>query len=174
MAFKMGFSQEKLEGMQPVPDGQYKVLFVEFKPSHSKTANQITGKKSINLNAKVKILEHPEFEQERYLIASLNEGVPSFIQDFVHSFGLEMEDQLGDNPNIPGVFDADKAKFKEDDPSTWVYTGPLTAKTAIWEVGLGDYNGRPVNTLKRFICSVPDCATKFPKIRHSQDMAKKG
>jgi len=174
MSFKMGYSQEKLEGMQPVPDGQYKVMFVEFKPQHAKTVNQVTGKKSINLNAKVKILRHPEFEQERYLIASLNEGVPSFIQDFVHSFGLEMEDQLGDNPNIPGVFDADKAKFKEDDPSTWVYTGPLTARTAIWEVGLGDYNGRPVNTLKRFICSVPDCATKFPKIRHAQDMAKKG
>lgn len=174
MAFKMSFSQDKLEGLQPVPNGQYKVLFIEFKPSWSKNANQITGKKSINLNAKVKILEHPEFEQERFLIAALNEGVPSFIQAFVHSFGVEMDDQLGDNPSIPGTFDTDKSKFKEDDPTTWVYSGPLTAKTAVWEVGTKEHNGRQVQSLRRFICSVPDCATKYPKIRHSQDMDKKG
>ena len=174
MGFKMAFAQNKLEGMQPVQDGQYKVLFIDFKPAHSKNANQVTGKHSINLNAKVKILEHPEFEQERFLIASLNEGVPSFIQDFVHSFGIEMDEQLEDNPSIPGTFDADKAKFKKDDQSTWVYAGPLTAKTAIWEVTTSDYNGRPVNQLRRFICSVPDCGTKYPKIWHSQDMNKKG
>lgn len=165
----MGFNKEKLEGLQPVPDGTYKVLFIEFKPDFSKKANEITGKKSTNLNARVKILDHPEFEQDRFLIAPLNEGVETFIQDFVHSFGLEMENQLGDHPDIPGTFDGN-----QNDPKTWKYSGPLTAKTATWEIGIGDYNGRPVNTLKRFICTVPNCASRFPKITHSKDMAKKG
>lgn len=172
MAFKMKFGQDKLEGLQPVPQAIYKVLFVEFKPSHSKKANEITGKKSINLNAKVKILDHPEFETERYVIASLNEGVPSFIQDFVHSFGLEMEDQLGAEPSIPGTFDADKAKFKADDPTTWVYSGPLTAKTAMWELGIKEYQGKPTQSIKKFICAVPNCATRFPKIQHAKEMDK--
>jgi hypothetical protein len=172
MAFKMKFDQDKLEGLQPVPQGLYKVLFVEFKPKLSKK-NEVTGKQSINLNAKVKILDHPEFETERFLIANLNEGIPSFIQDFVHSFGLEMEDQLGTNPNIPGVFDTDKAKFKEADPETWVYSGPLTAKTAQWEVGIKDYQGRPSQTITRFICAVKDCGTRFPKVSHSKNMAGK-
>lgn len=172
MPFKMKFDQEKLEGLQPVPAGIYKVLFLEFKPKHSKSVNKVTGAKSINLNAYVKILDHPEFETERKVVASLNEGVPSFIQDFVHSFGMEMEDQLGAEPSIPGTFDADKNKFKADDPTTWVYSGPLTNKTAQWELGIKDYNGKPTQTIKRFICSVPNCATRFPKVRHSQDMAK--
>lgn len=169
MGFKMGFSQDKLEGIQPVQDGQYKVLFLGFDPKFSKSVNQVTGKPSINLNAKVKILEHPEFTQDRLLFVSLNENVPTFIQDFVHSFGLEMEDQLSDNPSIPGNFDGNQS-----DPTTWKYSGPLTAKTAIWEVGTGEYNGRQTNVIRRFICAVKDCNTRFPKIRHSTDMAKKG
>lgn len=169
----MKFDQDKLEGLQPVSQGLYKVLFIEFKPKKSKP-NNVTGKTSINLNAKVKILDHPEFETDRFIIANLNEGIPSFIQDFIHSFGLEMEDQLGAEPTIPGVFDTDKAKFKEDDPETWVYSGPLTGKTAQWELGIGDYQGRPNQRIERFICAVKDCNTRFPKINHSKNMAKKG
>lgn len=173
MAFKFKLDQTKLEGQQPVAQGTYKVLFLGFSPAFSKSANQVTGRKSINLNAKVKILDHPEFEKDHIVFAPLNEGVQSFIQDFVHSFGLEMEDQLSPEPTIPGTFDADKSKFKEDDPTTWTYSGPLTNKTALWELGVKDYQGRPTQTIKRFICSVKDCATRFPKISHSKDMAKK-
>lgn len=173
MAFKMKFDSEKLEGLQPVPAGVYKVLFVEFKPKYSKP-NAITGQKSINFNAKVKILEHPEFETDRFVIANLNIGIPSFIQDFVHSFGLEMENQLAPESSIPGIFDADPSKFKEDDPETWTYAGPLTSKTALWELGIKDYNGRNTQTIKRFVCAVPDCNTRFLKIRHAENMDKNG
>lgn len=167
--FKMKYDQEKLEGLQPVPAGIYKVLFIEFKPKKSKPNLAKGGAQSLNLNGKVKILDHPEFETDRFVIANLNEGIPSFIQDFVHSFGLEMENQLSDEPSLPGSWEGD-----ENNPETWKYHGPLTAKTAEWELGIKDYNGRPTQTIKRFICAVPQCATKFPKIRHSTDMAKNG
>ena len=169
MAFKMKYDQEKLEGLQPVPAGIYKVLFVGFFPKKSKPNQAKGGATSVNLNAKVKILEHPEFETDRFVTANLNENIPSFHQDFVHSFGLEMEDQLGQNPQMPGTWDGD-----ENNPETWKYNGPLTARTAEWELGIKDYNGKPTQTIKRFICAVPQCATKFPKIRHSTDMAKNG
>lgn len=167
--FKMKYDQEKLEGLQPVPAGIYKVLFVGFNPKKSKPNIAKGGAQSLNLNAKVKILDHPEFETERFVIANLNEGIPSFIQDFVHSFGLEMEDQLGDNPMLPGNWEGD-----ESNPETWKYHGPLTAKTAEWELGIKDFQGRPSQSIKKFICAVPNCATRFPKVRHSQDMAKNG
>lgn len=172
MAFKMKASAEKLEGQQPLPAGIYKVLFVDFKPGYSKSVNKVTGKASVNLNAVVKVLDHPEFEKERFLFASLNEGVQSFWQDFVHSFGMEMEDQLGPEPSIPGTFDADKTIFKVDDPTTWRYSGPLTSKTAQWEIGIGEYQGKPSQTIDRFICAVKDCSTRFPKISHSKKMNK--
>lgn len=171
MAFKMKFDSEKLEGLQPIPAGIYKVLFVSFSPKFSKP-NAVTGAKSINFNARVKILDHPEFETDRFVIANLNVGIPSFIQDFVHSFGLEMEDQLSNEPSIPGVFDADTHKFKESDPETWTYAGPLTAKTAHWELGIKDHNGRPTQSIKKFICAVKDCTTRFPKIQHAKEMDK--
>ena len=174
MAFKMGVSAEQLEGIQPVSSGIYEVLFLTFNPKLSKEANQITGNHSINLNAKVKILGHPEFETDRFLFAPLNEGARRIWNDFVHSFGLEMDDQLGPEPSIPGIFDADPTIFRQDDPTTWRYAGPLTSKVAQWEVSVGEWKGKPSQDLRQFICSVPDCATKFPKITHSKDMKRKG
>lgn len=162
MAFQMKFAQDELKGFEPVPAGVYQVRFVEFKPKASKAGT------SNNLNAWVVILNHPEWQVERKLVANLNDSIPAFIQDFVHSFGLEMHDQNGDNPSIPGNWDGDEAK-----PETWKYQGPLVNKTAEWEIGMGEYNGKPTNVIRKFICKVPNCAQKFPKIQHAADMAKK-
>lgn len=167
MAFKMGFNKEEIEGLKPVPAGIYNVLLVGFKPKTSKAGD------SINLNAQVKIVGNAEFEN-RMVFASLNTKIPGFIQDFVHSFGIEMEDQNGENPSIPGVFDGEPTKFNEQDPSTWKYQGPLLGQTAQWELGLRDYEGQPTQDIIKFICKVPQCAERFPKVRHSKDMRKKG
>ena len=99
----------------------------------------------------------------------LNDSIPAFIQDFVHSFGVPMEDPFGPNPSMPGSFDGD-----EQDPKTWKYTGPLLGKTAQWELGTRMYLGREVTDVRRFICAVPDCALTYPLVRHSNDMQKKG
>lgn len=164
--FKMKFNKEELEGMKPVPAGVYQVRFVGFKPKLSKNGL------SINLNGIGEVVNNPDHEK-RQIWANLNNSIPTFIQDFVHSFGLEMEDQLGSDPSIPGAFDGNPATFNEQNPETWVYVGPLTNKVATWEIGEGSYNGKPKNEIIKFICAVPNCAESFPDVSHSHDMRKK-
>jgi len=166
MAFKMKFSKDQLKGPEPVPPGIYTVRFDGFKPKLSKDGN------SINLNAQVSIINNPNFDNKK-LFAGLNSKIPSFMQDFVHSFGLEMEEQLSDNPSIPGNFDGDPAAFRENDPSTWKYVGPLLGRTAQWEVSLKEYQGNVQNDIVSFICAVDGCASRFPEIKHSKDMRQK-
>lgn len=164
MPFQMKFKSDDLKGVEPVPAGIYRVRFLEFKPKKSKAGT------SVNLNAWVVIIDHPEWEKERKIVANLNTtpSISTFIQDFVHSFGLEMTDQLGSDPGIPGVFDGPD----QNDPETWKYVGPLVNRTAEWELG-APAEGQRFNTIRKFICAVPQCASKFPNIQHSNDMAKK-
>jgi hypothetical protein len=166
MAFKMTFNKEEMKGMTPVPAGLYEVRFAGFNPKISEK------KDSVNFNISGEIIGHPEFEG-RKVFANLNTKIPGFIQDAVHSFGLEMHQTGPEEYAIPGQFDADKGKFKEDDPSTWTYAGPLTGKTAKWEVGEDEYQGKKKNVVRAFLCKVPTCAEKFPDISHSSDMARK-
>jgi hypothetical protein len=168
--FKMSFAQEKLEGKKSVPSGLYKVRFGGFKPKLS--SNNPNDWTKSNLNAYVNIISPDEFADSP-LYANLNLQIPSFIQDFVHSFGLEMEGQDSDNPEIPGIFDADAAKFIQEKPETWVYAGPLTNKIAMWEVSEGSYQGKPKTDVVKFVCSVQDCGTRFLNVRHASDMRKK-
>ena len=162
----MKFNQEELEGLKPVAAGVYQVRFGGFKPKLAKSGL------SINLNGIGIVVNNPQHDG-RQIWANLNNSIPAFIQDFVHSFGVEMEDQLGSDPSLPGIFDANPATFDETKPETWLYLGPLTNKIATWEVGETLYLGKPKNEIIKFICSVPDCASLFPNVQHSHDMRKK-
>lgn len=166
--FKMKFSQEELKGLEPVPAGTYDVAFVGFKSKLSEKGD------SVNLNGMLKVVGKPELGTNRIIFCNLNTQIPGFIQDFVHMLGHPMENQNADEPSIPGNFDGDTAKFKEDDPTTWVYKGPLVGSTGKVEVGLKDYKGAPSQDIVKFICKVPKCAETYPKVRHSKDMRKKG
>jgi hypothetical protein len=169
MAHKMKFSKEAMEGPKPVPSGIYTVAFAGFKPKKSKERD------SINFNGMGKITGHPDYDGQ-ILFAGLNTKIPNWIQDFVHSFGIEMEIDADGDATIPGVFDADQNIFKEDDLTTWRYAGPLVGQTAQWEVGVKPHYTNP-NALSqdmiKYICSVKDCAVKNPDIKHSNDMRKK-
>lgn len=162
----MKFSQDELKGREPVPADIYEVEFAGFSPKKSSKGD------SVNLNGMGLIVGRPDLGPKRIIYAGLNEQIPGFIQDFVHSFGLPMEDQNGENPSIPGNFDGDPAKFKEEDPTTWVYKGPLIAQRAKWEVSVKDYNGSQQQDIVKFICKVDKCAEKFPKVRHAKEMRK--
>lgn len=164
--FQMKVSNEKIEGAEVFPPGEYMIKLVSFKPAKSKDGN------SVNLNALMEVVNHPEYAG-RKLYDSLNTPGGAFTQpDFVHCFGLPMETD-GTTSWIPGEFDGDKVKFVEADPSTWVYKGPLVGRTGKVEVAVDNYNGRDNNKIRRYFCAVPDCATKFPKIRHSSDLLKR-
>jgi hypothetical protein len=163
MAFQFKVDADELKGPQPVPAGVYTVRLKGFKPKLSKKGD------TTNLNPQVEICDNPLFEGKP-LFTSLNSAIPSFINDFCHSFGLPMDNQLGEgglDPQLPGDWDGD-----ESDPSSWKYTGPLLGRTAQWEVVEGTYQGKPKNEIRCFICAVPNCASEYPDIRHSTNMVR--
>jgi hypothetical protein len=160
MAFKMKVTNDKLEGMDVFPAGQYDVKLISFKPSKASTG-------SINLNAMFEVVNHPEYSGRR-LYDSLNEGFNVSRQDLAHCLGFPMETD-GKESWLPGEWSGE-----ENDPKTWKYTGPLLGQTGKVEVGIKTYNGKESNGIRRYFCAVPDCATKFPKIRHVTDLMKNG
>ncbi len=168
MAFKMGFSTEELKGPEPVAAGLYEVRFVGFKVALSKKGD------SFNYNASVEIIDPPVEKYQSKVYVNLNSQIPNWIQDFVHSFGLEMEfNPDTEKSDIPGDWDGDSASFDPNKLETYKYEGPLTGKTAIWElVPDKDLNGKPRTSANRFICAVPNCAQKFPEIQHAMKMVK--
>jgi hypothetical protein len=173
--FQLEFSKEQLSGVEPI-SGLYTVQFVGFKPKYAKEKNP-GDDKSINLNLEAKIVGHPETELQgkpRSIFVTLNNKGGFVIQDVVHSFGIPMDNQLGTKSQLPGFWDKDKAAYKQDNPETWKYYGPLDGKRAEWELCVGDYNGRPTQRVRRFLCKVKDCATLYPHINHAKDLAKNG
>jgi hypothetical protein len=161
MPFKVDTS--KIEGQEVFPPGIYEFKLAGFKPSKAKTG-------STNLNARFEMINHPEYAG-RKVFDSLNEGGAFLWPDFCHALGLPMETD-GDSSWLPGEWNGDPAKFKEDDPSTWVYKGPLVGRVAKLEIAVDNWQGRDNNKIKRYFCAIADCATKFPKIRHSDDLLK--
>lgn len=166
MPFKMKVSNDKIEGFDVIPPGQYEVRLVGFKPKKSKDGN------SVNLNAEMQVVNNPDLVN-RKLFDSLNTpGAAFYHADFCHCFGLPMETD-GKESWIPGDWDGDPAKFKEDDPTTWVYKGPLAGRIGRVEVEVDNYNGKDNNKIRRYFCAVQDCASKFPKIKHLEQLNKK-
>jgi hypothetical protein len=162
MPFKV--DQSKIEGQEVFPPGIYEVKLIKFSPKKAKSG-------STSLKPMLEVVNHSEYAG-RKLYDELNEGGAFTWPDFCHCFGLPMETD-GDSSWLPGEWDGDKVKFKEDDPATWVYKGPLVGRTGKVEVAVDNYQGRDNNKIKRYFCAVADCATKFPKIRHIEDLLKK-
>lgn len=165
MAFEMKVSNDKLEGMDVVPTGEYEVRLVAFNPKTAKSGT------SVNLNPKMEIVNHPEFAG-RNVFDTLNSGGAFTWPDFVHCFGLPMETD-GTSSWIPGDWNGDPATYNADDASTWKYKGPLLNRTGKVEIVVDNYNNKDNNKINRYFCAVPDCASKFPKIRHSTNLVKK-
>lgn len=166
MPFNMKVSNEDLEGRKVIPPGIYEIKLIGFKPAASK------DKTSINLNPSMEVIGNPDLAG-RKLFDSLNTpGAAFYHSDFVHCFGLPMETD-GTSSWIPGDWAGDPVKFKEDDPTTWVYKGPLVGRTGKAEVVVSSYDNKENNKINRYFCAIPDCATKFPTIKHSTNLAKK-
>lgn len=134
----------------------YELSFKGFKPKKSKNGD------SINLNATLEVVNDPQFSGA-VVFAGLNTKIDSWIQDFVHAFGLA----INEDGSIPGDFEGDP-----NDPSTWKYVGPLQGRVLRAEVMPTSFEGRQRNEINRYICAVPQCATKFPDISHSMNMIK--
>ncbi|HEY1644842.1 MAG TPA: hypothetical protein VGF75_00465 [Candidatus Saccharimonadales bacterium] len=169
MPFKYNMDAEKLRRPEPIPQNIYTLRLTGFKPKKSKDGE------SVNFNPQFTIIDPGQKwdgKVEKYLFVG-SAKVPSLLQDMVHALGeiMEQDPNDPDSPaSIPGIWDADQVKFQADDPSTWVYQGPLMNKECKAELYINSYQGQDNNRILRFLCAIPDCATKFPKIQHSTNM----
>lgn len=169
MAYKMVVSKETVEGREVIPAGIYEVRLVGFKPKWSDPAK--TGKpKSLSLNAKMEVLNHPEFAG-RFVFEGLNMGAGWIQNDFCHAFGYPMETD-GNDYWLPGTWDNDP-NFNPEVADSYAYKGPLLGQVAKIELAVDSYQGKDNNKVRRYFCAVDDCETKFPEIRHSQDLLKR-
>lgn len=166
MAFKMSFDKDSLNGGKVIPAGLYDVRLTGFKPRKNKAGD------SVNFNAQMEVINHPEFDKTK-VFETLSAKAGFTQWDFCHAFGLELEDQGNGQYVLPGVWDGDLAKFNENDPSTWVYDGPLVGRDGKIELAIDTYEGKENNKVRRYICAVADCASKFPENKHSQDLLKR-
>lgn len=168
--FRMKFDKNDLKRPEPVPAGVYDLRLIGFEPKTAKSGE------SINLNPVFEFttVNNQKGDPKKLKFAFVgNTSVPNLLQDMCHGFGELMEEDPNDPDApaaLPGIWDADKLKFKEDKPETWVYSGPLLNKVLKAELYVDNYNGRENNKVLRFYCMVPNCAERFPKIQHSDNM----
>jgi hypothetical protein len=164
MAFSMKIDNSKIEGMDIMPSGHYEVKLVSFNPKTSKKGD------SFNLNPCMVLVNHVEFAN-RKVYATLNSMGAFMWPDFSHCFGLPMETD-GKESWLPGTWNGDPAKYNPQVPETWVYKGPLVGRVGKIILAVDNYNGQDSNKIERYFCAIADCATKFPKTKHSVDLLK--
>jgi len=165
----MGFTKESLIAPPPVPDNLYTLKLVKFRPKASEKGT------SFNLNAQFEITT-PGFEHNgraRMVYESLNSNFGQSTLDYVHATGLELavigKDENGEDlMGLPGVFVGQLEH--PDDPSKWAYKGPLIGRGFQAELTTTTYQDKKRNNVRAYICSVPDCAVKYPDIKHSQNL----
>ena len=167
MAFQMKQSKEQIEGKEVAPNGIYTLKLVGFKPKKSKEdpANPLKPR-TVNLNARMEIVDNPE--QEKKVVYELLNEKSFMFADFCHAFGLPMETD-GESYWLPGEWDS-APDFDADNPETWKYDGPLLGRTCQAEIAVSSFNNRENNKVRKYFCAVDDCATKFPEIRHSENL----
>ena len=173
MAFQVGAFKSQLTGPPPVPTNIYTLQLVGFRPKVAAKGD------SLNYNAEFKILDDPQYNDSKVFF-SLNTKFFVATRDWVHATGNECEISQMLNPEtgvvedfetMPGFFE-DADKFPED-PTKWgAYRGPLTNATFKAEVILTSYQGKPKNEIRQFFCAVPDCATKYPDMKHLTNLIK--
>lgn len=176
MAFAMNFSREQIQGKPPVPDGRYTLKLSGFKPAWSRqkpgqSEQEYKEKRSLNLNPQLEIIGHPDYEGAK-VFENLNMSAPWILNDFLHAFGVPMEEVQDGNQgteaasySFPGIFDGSEQHPEE--PEKWTYLGPLTNKTADVELFINDFNGRKSNKIRQYFCSIPGCTDK-----HSTNLNK--
>ena len=171
MGFSMNFSREELSGKPPVPAGWYQFKFNGFKPKFSNLKPGETEPSSLNLNAELEIINHPDYTGRKVFVGLNSKFFPAWF-DFVYACGVEMEvvqDEFTgttkENLTIPGVFE--NADTSPLDASNWKYLGPLTNKTLEAELAEtpAEGNYRAKNEVRQFKCAIPGCTA-----RHSTNL----
>src|SRR5271170_627019 len=129
MAFKMTVSKEAVEGKEVVPAGMYDVRLLGFYPKFTapKPGDDPNKVYSLNLNAKMEIVNHPD-HAGRFVFEGLNQNAAWVQNDFCHAFGVPMEFD-GTDYSFPGTWD-NSSDFDPTVATTYKYQGPLVGQTA--------------------------------------------
>lgn len=162
MAFQMGV--DSLSGFKVIPPGIYTIRLNGFKPKFNK------NKDGVNFNAQMEVINHPEHDGAK-LFETLSSKAGFMQMEFAHGFGLPMEDTGNGQYVIPGNWDGDPATFKEADPTTWKYDGPLLGRTAQVEVAVDTYEGKENNKIKQYIW--PEGFIPPYEATHNTDLLRK-
>ena len=67
---------------------------------------------------------------------------------------------------IPDPADAENVKKMQ-------YQGPLIGRTLEAELAITTYNGNDRNEFRQVRCQIPDCAVKYPEVKHITNMLGK-
>ena len=94
------------------------------------------------------------------------------LQEFCHALGFPME-EVEENGQKGFALPGKWVPENEDDIGKCQYIGPLVGRTAKAYLIKGeDDKKRPKNLIKYFVCSVPNCAQRFPKVNHIDNLIK--
>jgi hypothetical protein len=153
---KLTANKDDIKGMPLLPEGMYTVRLDGFEPKKSK------GGGSILLGPVMKVINDPTFNDQR-VFDNINTGGKFVWVDFCHCFGVPLVEDASGNVEWPGDFAG-----PDDDPTKWQYTGPLLGQVGQVYVVQSEYNGKPNNKVKFFVCKIgPTCTHK-----HSSNLAK--
>lgn len=145
---RIQLNKERLEGLQPLPDGLYTIRCDGFEPEYS------SNRDSINLYPKLVVVNHPQHNGFS-LIENLNTKADWIILAFCHAFGVS----VGEDLNLPGEFNG-----PDNDPTKWQYVGPLLGQTAqVLLKQCDNTKGRMVTKVDQYLCKLgAACKTQHP------------
>lgn len=165
MPVKMGVDPEAVKATVPQPAGWYKLKLIGFKPKRG-----ATDPNGINYNGTFEIV-NPAIAKANQgadrLFATMSIKMPKHINDIVHGLGFTLEA----DGELPGQWVPDPAK--PDDVEKFQYKGPLLGKMMEAELAITTFNNNERNEIRQVRCTVPDCAKKFPDIKHQTNMIGK-
>jgi hypothetical protein len=156
---KMGVPAASIEGSQPLDEGMYKLRLIAI------SCKKSTKGDSTNMKFEYEIQGQQQKDGKSFKTNIFISEKAGWIQnDAVHALGLTMEEQPGGALAIPGDFVGPDAE-----PEKWQYKGPLLGRDCeAFLVNDGRYNN-----IKYFVCHVPNCAQRFPKVSHTKDLTFK-
>jgi len=96
------------------------------------------------------------------------------VNEFSHACGLPLDiitdpQTKEESATLPGIWTPEN----EDDIEKCTYKGPLVGKKLQAYIVKGSYQGTEKNEIKFFVCAVPNCNQKFPKLVHIKNLIQK-
>jgi hypothetical protein len=164
-----------------VDEGMYKLTLTGFNPKPIKPKDGSNISPGVNYNPTLEITARVDGKP----IPVRDDGKPlqvffsgpttweAAVNDFCHAFGLPLDDDGQGNSGLPGVWYPEN----EPDVTKCSYKGPLLSSghnTCEAYLIKTTYDGQPKNEIKFFVCAVPNCVQKFPKMTHLKSFQRTG